>query len=116
MIGPLCMGGARFLVFDSYIPAGTLILLDLGPWHQYRTLTNAAEAVVSGLYSYGLLKSSPRLLYIASDGERTEMCYQLDEFQGFKNDWPLELFSPQGPPDFKDLPVYPPPDNSNGVR
>ena len=90
MIGPMVFGGARFLVFDVYVPEGCIILMDMGPWHRHRTLTNAAEAVVKMLHGCGLLPGDKRVLYIASDGEREEMLHQGGVFQGFRHGWELD--------------------------
>src|SRR5262245_33124996 len=47
-----------------------LVIRDLGPWDQYRTVTNDAEHVVKELTQQGYLYPGRRLIYIDSEGER----------------------------------------------
>ncbi len=60
-----------------------IVLVDLGPWDQYATVTNAAENVVAeieGIYSIG----SRRVFYYDSEGELTELLVKDGKFAGFK--------------------------------
>lgn len=58
-----------------------IIIRDLGPWDQYKTITNAAEWVVSQLA--GSL-GDRRLLYYDSEGILDELKVENGKFAGFK--------------------------------
>lgn len=58
-----------------------VVIRDVGPWDKYKTVTNAAEAVVSELYArYG----DRRFLYYDSSGDRDELCHKAGVFTGFR--------------------------------
>jgi hypothetical protein len=57
-----------------------LLLEDLGPWHKYATITNAAEEVVAAMLPQ---LGNRRLLYYDSEGELTELLIKAERFAGF---------------------------------
>jgi len=62
-----------------------LIIRDMGPWDQFKTVTNAAEIVVEELFANGDLARGQRLLYYDSESDLAEIV--LDErgrFAGFR--------------------------------
>jgi hypothetical protein len=59
---------------------GFMIILDIGPWDQYLSVTNAAESVVCELNQQ---LAGRRLEYIDSDGERSELLVRDGKFAGF---------------------------------
>jgi hypothetical protein len=65
-------------------PGKPLVLRDLGPWDEYLTITNDAEGVVMALAAAGKLDRKPRLLYLDSYKELTELLYEESTFLGFK--------------------------------
>ncbi len=71
----------------SDVPGEPLVVRDLGPWHQYPTITNAAEELVDHLVTVGLLTLSRKLHYYDSegnlDGIRTEGSRGQGRFNGF---------------------------------
>lgn len=58
-----------------------VLILDLGPWDQYMTITNAAEQVVAELMPR---LDGRRLEYIDSEGERGQLIVKDGKFAGFK--------------------------------
>lgn len=62
-----------------------LLLLDLGPWDQYKTITNAAEAVVEELAP---VLNGRRLYYVDSEDQVDEIVHENGKFV---------RFSPGGP-------------------
>ena len=56
-----------------------IVLLDIGPWDRYMTITNAAESVVADLGDIG----SRRVFYYDSDSELTELLVKNGRFAGF---------------------------------
>ena len=49
-----------------------VLLIDVGPWHQYQTITNAAEEVVDEICTdYDMTRR--HLIYIDSEGEPGEL-------------------------------------------
>jgi hypothetical protein len=66
----------------------TLVIRDVGPHDQFRTITNDAEAVVAELFALGLLESGRRLLYYDSSGDLDELVHQDGAFHGFKPGYP----------------------------
>lgn len=61
----------------------SITIRDVGPWSQYMTITNNAEAVVSDLWRLGLLKTGVRLFYYDSAGELDELLHDDGVFVGF---------------------------------
>lgn len=60
-----------------------VLIEDLGPWDQYATVTNDAEAVVAELHKLGKL-GPRRLFYLDSDGNRDEIRHDgAGRFLGF---------------------------------
>ena len=57
-----------------------VLIRDVGPWDQYRTVTNAAEEVVAELLP--MLKGR-RLEYIDSEGKRAVLKIKNGKFVGF---------------------------------
>jgi hypothetical protein len=57
-----------------------LIILDLGPWNKFSTVTNAAEQVVRELAP---TLQGRRLLYYDSEGRLDEIVVINGEFAGF---------------------------------
>ena len=57
-----------------------LVIMDVGPWDQYPTITNSAEAVVDQLA--GRL-GDRRLLYYDSDNNLDELLVENERFTGF---------------------------------
>jgi len=59
-------------------------LQDLGPWNQYQTITNDAEAVVAYLYQKEILTANDQIVYKDSNGEWTEIFHDgAGNFEGF---------------------------------
>jgi hypothetical protein len=59
-------------------------LEDIGPWDQYRTITNDAEAVVAYLHQKQILTPEKQIIYTDSDGEWTEIYHDgVGNFEGF---------------------------------
>jgi hypothetical protein len=59
-----------------------IVLRDLGPWDQYPTITNDAEAVVEDLAQE---LGGRRLFYIDSEGQKDELLVSATgQFAGFK--------------------------------
>lgn len=59
-----------------------ILIRDLGPWDQHKTVTNDAEAVVSDLKMW---LGDRRLEYIDSDGKRGEILVHKGKFNGFSD-------------------------------
>lgn len=57
-----------------------IMLVDLGPWDQYATITNAAESVVEKV---ALMLKGRKLLYYDSEGELTELVVKDGRFAEF---------------------------------
>lgn len=57
-----------------------VMLVDLGPWDQYPTITNAAEGVVETMAP---MLNGRKLLYYDSDGELTELVVKDGRFAAF---------------------------------
>ena len=60
-----------------------MILVDVGPWDQYPTVTNGAEEVVAELLGSGLLKQNQRLFYYDSEKNLDEILIKDGHFAGF---------------------------------
>lgn len=57
-------------------------IIDVGPWHTYQTVTNAAEEVCRQIANqYDM--TNRRLYYIGSDNLRCELVMRNGEFAGF---------------------------------
>lgn len=63
------------------VERGLIVIRDLGPHDQYKTVTNAAESVVDRLAVAMLLPPGRRLFYYDSEGEFAEIL--LDDKQYF---------------------------------
>lgn len=77
--------------FDTILdePAA-MVLADIGPHDQYKTITNAAEQVVATCHMAGLGKR--RLFYFDSDNDLTELLHDGNgKFVNFKNAHPSIL-------------------------
>ncbi|MCK5919406.1 MAG: hypothetical protein KAG66_00590 [Methylococcales bacterium] len=59
-----------------------MLIRDLGPWDEHKTITNDAEAVVDDLKIW---LGDRRLEYIDSGGVRTEMLVHKGHFKGFRD-------------------------------
>jgi len=57
-----------------------MLILDLGPWDEYKTVTNAAETVVKELAEQ---LSGRRLYYVDSDNQIDEIVHENGEFVRF---------------------------------
>lgn len=57
-----------------------MVLRDVGPWSRYPTITNDAERVLEDLRP---ILGGRRLFYYDSEGELTEICYDLGRFVRF---------------------------------
>jgi hypothetical protein len=67
-----------------------MVLADIGPWDQYKTITNAAEKTVLKCHVMGLGKR--RLFYFDSDNDLTELLHDGNgKFVNFKNAHPSIL-------------------------
>jgi len=62
---------------------GDVLLIDLGPWDKFKTITNDAENIIKYLYERGLCIGQ-KVFYIDSDGEMGELLHQNGVFTGFK--------------------------------
>lgn len=51
-----------------------VLLLDMGPWDKFKTITNAAEDVVFDMYAHKGL-GHRRLFYVDSDGDITQLVH-----------------------------------------
>lgn len=59
-------------------------LQDVGPWDQYQTITNDAEAVVAYLYQKEMLTPEKQIVYMDFTGEWTEIFHDgMGNFEGF---------------------------------
>jgi len=71
------------IVEDDFLNEKPLIIRDIGPWHKYMTITNAAEEVVEELVTDGHLPSGRRLFYYDSENNLDEILVQDSKFAGF---------------------------------
>ena len=60
-----------------------LVLRDMGPHDEYKTITNAAEEVIIELKENGLLSEGRRVFYYDSAGQRDELLHKNGEFYNF---------------------------------
>jgi len=69
----------------EYESANIVCLVDLGPWDQYPTLTNAVEVVILELKHLGVLQLGTRLFYRDSEGQPGEILWSAlrGNFEGF---------------------------------
>lgn len=70
---------ARFDVLA--IQSDLIVLVDVGPWDKYLTVTNDAEGVIQKLSSRGL--DGRRVIYYDSEGEPTELRHNGARFTGY---------------------------------
>lgn len=75
---------AKYEIVNSDPNAGHLLIRDLGPWSEHKTVTNDAEIVVGVLAHRGLLPAGRRLFYFDSEGELDEIVVKDGKFAGFK--------------------------------
>jgi len=62
-----------------------ILIRDLGPWHEYPTITNNAEAVVAELVAaHGEDLGGRELHYIDSEGDIDQLLVENGRFAGFK--------------------------------
>lgn len=66
------------------VPPGSVVLRDIGPHDQFKTITNAADEVVSELWRAGKLKNGQRLFYFDSMGDLDELVIEGGRFVDFK--------------------------------
>lgn len=64
-------------------PNKSITLRDLGPWDQFMSVTNDAEAVVQKLVRSGRLQPGMRLFYYDSEDNLDEILVRDGEFAGF---------------------------------
>lgn len=79
----LMLRQSRYTILDNP-PDGPLIIRDLGPWDQYLSVTNDAEAVVQQLFDEGLLPHGRAVMYYDSEGDLSMLCQKEGMFKGFK--------------------------------
>jgi len=72
---------ANYEIVDS--DEDRVLIRDIGPWHQYKTITNAAEWVVTDLYKKGHLIEGQRLFYYDSLGTIDQIVHKNGRFVGF---------------------------------
>lgn len=61
-----------------------ICIRDLGPWDQYKTVTNDAENVVAVLFQRRAIKPGKRLFYYDSDQQLDEILFDSSgKFTGF---------------------------------
>ncbi len=75
------MRNANFEVVFRESSPDTLVVRDLGPWSEHRTITNDAERVVEELAEY--LPDGRRLFYYDSQNQRDEIIVSHGRFVGF---------------------------------
>lgn len=75
---------ANYLIIESESDRGRLVIHDIGPWDQFRTITNAAELVILELAASGLLWNGRKLFYLDSSGDRDELLHFDGQFVGFR--------------------------------
>lgn len=77
------MTRARFGFREDLSDDSRLVIVDLGPWDRYPTVTNDAEAVVAELVGSGQL-AGRRLFYFDSEGEPGEIVLLNGRFWAFR--------------------------------
>jgi hypothetical protein len=60
-----------------------VVIRDVGPWDQFKTITNAPESVIAELLEQGLLRRR-RIFYFDSEGTLDEIVVKDGKFAGFK--------------------------------
>ena len=77
------MNHANFIVDE--ITEDRVVIIDIGPWDRYPTVTSQAEYVVAWLVLSGKLTPAKRLFYHDSEGEAGELLVKWPEgtFAGF---------------------------------
>lgn len=73
---------ANFQILKD-LPGKPLLILDMGPWDRYPTITNDAEALVEALREAGYLPDGRKLIYYDSEGELGEILVKNGAFAGF---------------------------------
>lgn len=58
-----------------------ILIQDIGPWTEYRTVTNDVENVVEGLFSK---LNGRHLYYIDSQGNKAEIVIKNNKFEEFR--------------------------------
>lgn len=77
---------ARISANVQFVPCsrpGRVVIRDLGPWDQYKTVTNDAENVVEFLTEAEVLKPGDRLFCFDSSGQFDEILVEHGRFAGF---------------------------------
>ena len=77
------MHGANYVILEQHTTALRLVIRDLGPWHTFKTVTNAAESIVADLVRMGQLHAGQRLFYYDSDGCLDELNHDGKRFIGY---------------------------------
>jgi len=62
----------------------SVVLVDIGPWDKYPTITNDAENVVEQLVKGKILTPEKRLYYYDSENQLDEILHENGKFKGFK--------------------------------
>jgi len=75
------MSEAHYTLVDTAI-GDCVCIRDLGPWDQYKTITNDAETVVLELVENGELPDDKRLFYYDSYGQLDEILHEKGKFKG----------------------------------
>jgi hypothetical protein len=60
-----------------------VVFKDLGPWNQYKTITNDAEDFVEALHRDGMINENTRIFYYDSEDEKTELLHSNNKFTNF---------------------------------
>lgn len=76
------MNASYELIWDMSTPT-RLVIRDVGPHDQHKTVTNDAEWVVARLLDCGWLKPHMRLFYYDSEGTLDELRHDGRRFTGF---------------------------------
>jgi len=71
------------IIEDDFLKEEPLIIRDIGPFHKYMTITNAAEKVVEELVSSGHLPPGRRLFYYDSENNLDELLIKDKKLAGF---------------------------------
>jgi len=77
------MKRANYEIVTEESTAEVLVIRDIGPHSEYKTVTNAAEVVVAELYDAGELPAGRRLFYYDSLNNRDELVREGRVFKGF---------------------------------
>jgi len=74
---------SRYEIVED-IKGKPLVIRDIGPWDEHRSVTNDAENVVQRLVYGGFLPPGRRLFYYDSIGDLDEILVEDGRFAGFK--------------------------------